>query len=133
MSDTDVARKLLLKPGTSFLLLNAPPEYGSAIAAASEDVRQSEQAGDGSYDLVQVFAVDRANLTELWPQAVGAVRPGGILWITYPKQSGAIRSDLNRDRIRELTADSGWQPVTQIAIDDTWSALRFRPNADVGH
>jgi hypothetical protein len=54
------------------------------------------------------------------------VRPGGILWVSYPKQAKGPRSDLNRDVLREELARRGWQAVSQVAIDDRWSALRFK-------
>ncbi len=44
---------------------------------------------------------------------------------------GHIETNVNRDTGWDVMADAGWRPVTQIAIDDTWSALRFRPAADV--
>ncbi len=54
-------------------------------------------------------------------------RPADVVWISYPK-NGA--SELKRDMLRD--AINGWQPVSQVAIDDTWSAMRFRPDAEVG-
>jgi hypothetical protein len=60
--------------------------------------------------------------------AITAVRPGGVFWVAYPKGG---KSDLSRDEMWELLKPFLWRPVSQIAIDDTWSALRFRPAADV--
>ena len=130
MPDTNLIRKLLLKPGTDILLLNAPPAYREAIAA--HGVTVADGAAGSQFDLVQLFAPNRTELDAGLLPAIAATRPGGILWISYPKQTGAIKSDLNRDRVRELSAFSGWRPVTQISIDETWSALRFRPVEDVG-
>jgi hypothetical protein len=132
MSDADLAKKLLLKPGSSFLLLGAPAEYRASLASASENVEQSENSGGRQFDLVQWFVRDQAELQAHLTDAIAAVKPGGIFWITYPKQTGAIRKDLNRDHVWKLVEPTGWRPVTAIAVDDTWSALRFRPVADVG-
>ena len=42
-----------------------------------------------------------------------------------------MKTDINRDIIWRETQETGWRPVTQVALDETWSALRFRPTADV--
>ena len=51
---------------------------------------------------------------------------GGILWISYPKQSAKQDTDLNRDILRESLLNQSLKAVAQISIDDTWSALRFK-------
>jgi hypothetical protein len=55
---------------------------------------------------------------------------GGLLWACYPKGG---KADINRDRGWEPLHEAGWHQVTQVAIDDTLSALRFPPLADNGH
>jgi hypothetical protein len=59
-------------------------------------------------------------------QAVAAARADRLAWIGYPK-GGQLGTDLNRDRLVAALADHGVQPVRQVSLDDTWSALRFRP------
>jgi hypothetical protein len=59
-----------------------------------------------------------------------AVRPGGILCVSYPKQTSRARSELNRDVLRDELARRGWQAVAQVAVDDRWSALRFKTAPD---
>ena len=56
----------------------------------------------------------------------------GLLWISYPKRSSKIDSDLSRDDMWELYIDESLRPVSQISIDETWSAVRFRPTEKVG-
>jgi hypothetical protein len=51
-----------------------------------------------------------------------------MLWICYPKRSAKTPSDLSRDAVREAMRGHGWHAVSQVSIDDTWSALRFRPD-----
>jgi hypothetical protein len=132
MSDSGLAKKLLLKPGLTFLLLNAPEGYGTSIAAESEQVQYGANKGDGAFDLVQIFVRDREQLQTEFDSAALALKERGVLWVTYPKQSGSITSDLNRDSLSSIVQTKGWQPVTQIAIDETWSALRVRPESEVG-
>jgi hypothetical protein len=113
-------------------MLNAPEGYLQALGELPAGVTLATQA-DGAYDFVQLFVNDRAELERFGPTAFQAAKYDGMLWICYPKQTGKIKSDINRDSLWELTKPSGFRPVTQIAIDDTWSALRFRPAEKVGN
>lgn len=58
--------------------------------------------------------------------AVEAAKRDALSWVAYPK-AGQLGTDLNRDRLASLLADRGVRAVRQVAIDDVWSALRFRP------
>ena len=131
MSDTSVIKKLRLATGQKALLLNAPPGYLESLGELPAGVMLSTQP-EGAYDFVQLFVKDRAELERFSPQALQAVKYDGLLWVCYPKQTGTIKSDLNRDSLWKLVEPTGFRPVTQIAIDETWSALRFRPTEKVG-
>ena len=128
MGPTPLLKKLLLKPGMHALLLNPPIGYSDLFHEPAPD---STAGPDARYDWVQLFAKDRSELDLFAGVALGAVKEQGILWITYPKKTSNLMSDLNRDVNWEHLLQSTWRPVTQIAIDDTWSALRFRPSAQV--
>ena len=54
-----------------------------------------------------------------------------MVWITYPKKTSCVESDLSREAVWAAMEGTGWRPVSQIAIDEIWSALRFRPIEDV--
>jgi hypothetical protein len=61
--------------------------------------------------------------------AAGAAREDRLVWVVYPKV-GKLGTDLNRDALARLVMkDAGIRPVRQVSIDDTWSALRFRPGS----
>ena len=66
------------------------------------------------------------------PAAIAAVAYDGLLWISYPKRSSKVETDLSRDVLWDLMMETGLRPVTQVSIDDVWSALRFRPAEKVG-
>ena len=85
------------------------------------------RAPRGQYDLVHLFVANRAELERLGPVALQSVKYDGLLWISYPKQSAKVQTDLNRDVGWDLVSGAGLRPVTQVSIDETWSALRFRP------
>jgi hypothetical protein len=87
---------------------------------------------DGTFDFVQVFAKDRATLDRHLEAAHAALKPGGLFWISYPKGSSKVPTDLNRDVFWDALEHLGVRPVTQVSVDQVWSALRFRPFAEVG-
>lgn len=97
--------------------------------AAGPDANVQELPG---FDYVQLFATDVAELDRLAPAALRAVKPDGLLWCCYPKGTAKIKTDLNRDRGWDIVTAAGWEGIAIVSIDDTWSALRFRPLAVVG-
>ena len=114
------------------MLLNAPPGYQELLGDLPEGVTLSTQT-DGAFDFVQLFVKDQAELERLGPAVFQAIKYDGLLWLCYPKQTGKIKSDLNRDILWKLMEPTGLSPVMQISIDETWSALRFRPAEKVGN
>ena len=71
-----------------------------------------------------IFADDRATLRQMLDEQKEHLAAPGTLWIAYPKGN---RTDINRDSLWPILTEYGMRPITQIAIDDVWSALRFRP------
>jgi hypothetical protein len=126
-----LAKKLLIKPGFTIAVLNAPPGYADKLREGADNVTVSEQAA-GQSDLVQLYVKNSEELARLAPEAVQSVRPSGLLWICYPKQSAKTGSDLNRDVLWKIMGQYGVVGVSLISIDDTWSCMRFRPTAEVG-
>jgi len=115
----DVSAKLQIKPGQTVSVRNVPPGLAWPVDPADEDPR--------SADVVIGFAVMRRDLDALG-DVIDAARADRLAWIGYPK-GGKLGTDLNRDRLVEAVSGLGVQPVRQVSIDDTWSALRFRPAA----
>jgi len=130
MSDKPVAAKLGLKPGHRVRLIAAPADAAALLGPLPDDATPAT-SGDGPFDAVLLFVPISATLTTYSAEAIAALKPGGLMWLLYPKKTGAIASDMTRERAWEAFSALDWRPVSQIAIDDTWSALRFRPLADV--
>jgi hypothetical protein len=121
-------KKLRLLPGRRALILNAPAGYLERLGELPEGAAVAEQPAEVAYDFVHLFVKKRAEFEALGPIARQAVRYDGILWISYPKRSAKVETDLSRDAMWELLTDFGLRPVAQISVDDTWSAVRFRPS-----
>jgi hypothetical protein len=124
-SSKPVSKKLALKPGQRFLVLGAPPGYKDALGSLPEGVILATKAG-GKADAVQVFATTKKEMEAALSIAKAALNPGGMIWLTYPKGTSKMKSDINRDSIRESALTAGLETVALIAIDDDWSAIRCK-------
>jgi hypothetical protein len=117
----DVTAKLQIKPGQRVAAL------AGADGVPSVAVPDANPPADpGTADAVVAFARNQAELDSVAAPAIEAARQGRLAWIAYPK-AGKLGTDLNRDILAALLTARGVQPVRQVAIDETWSALRFRP------
>ncbi len=130
MAISSVAKKLGIKPGMQALVVNAPFGYVKSLAPLPEGVVVSERVG-GTLQFVQFFATRKAEIQKSAPNLLKHAAPGALVWITYPKKTSGVESDLSREEVWDAMNPTGWRPVTQIAIDEVWSALRFRPAEDV--
>ena len=113
-----VADKLRVRPGAAVRLIHAPDRHQPLMG----DVVDGSPA-----DLVLLYSRSQAQLERDAAAAIETVRDGGILWVCYPKKSAGTPSDMSRDVCRELMLRRGWDAVSQISIDDVWSAMRFKP------
>jgi hypothetical protein len=86
-----------------------------------------EALGAGRDDAASLFVVSNARRLEtLATLIVSSAVAGRLTWVAYPK-AGRLGTDLNRDVLAAFLSERGARPVRQIALDATWSALRFRP------
>ena len=131
MENQEILKKIRLSAGLSALVINAPAEYLEAVSHAIADL-QPDKTRFGKYDFVQIFGSNRSELEELVKKHSVSGKYDCLFWICYPKGGGKIKSDLNRNVVWSIAGTIGMQCVSQIAIDETWSALRCRPKEVVG-
>jgi hypothetical protein len=122
---TSLAQKLQIKSG-KLIVLNAPKGYPEQLTQELKDLTVSTRAA-GQAEAVLLFVHSLAEVDKLALKAIKAVKPGGMLWIAYAKGSSKVKTDVNRNKLWEAVAPIGWQPIRQIALDEVWSALRFKP------
>jgi len=121
-----LAKKLLIKPGKSWLFFNAPANYLAALEPLPEDVATSFEA-KGKFDGVQLFVKNSDELIESLKAVVPTLKPDTIFWIASPKKSSGIQSDLTMMGDWSMVTDYGLEPVAAIAVDEIWTGSRFRP------
>jgi hypothetical protein len=115
----ELTAKLQLRPGQRVEGVLVPESVASVLTLSSDN-------DDLEGSALLVFVADRSTLEEHRTQIIESAIGDRLTWVSYPK-SGQLGTDLHRDALAELFAGSGIQPVRQVAIDGTWSALRFRP------
>jgi hypothetical protein len=126
--DEVLVKKLQLKPGMTVMVLNAPEGYVDRLTPLPGG---ATELAAGPADWVQAFVRNKADVDALAPRAMQAVKPGGVLWLCYPKGGAKAGTDVNRDKGWDAVYGAGWGPVASAAIDEQWTALRFRPEAEV--
>jgi hypothetical protein len=126
-----LVKKLRIQPGQRMLIANAPAGYAELLGELPEGT-EAWETPEGEFDFVHLFVEDSNELADLGPSAIEALKYDGLLWISYPKRSSKVKTDLSRDVMWDLIADTGLRPVAQVSIDPVWSALRFRPSDEVG-
>lgn len=108
--------------------MNAPEGYLDVLKPFPEGVLVTDQIESTmAYDFVQVFVHTLAEVQQLAPKAIKAVTPEGMLWINYPKGTSKLKTDINRDSGWQTVIDLQFEGVSLVSIDETWSAMRFRP------
>lgn len=128
---TPVARKLGMNPGMRALIIAPPPGYLKLLSPLPDGLTVSSRAG-GMYPFVQVFATRLSEISRIAEKLSKHAAPNALVWISYPKKTSKTGGDLSRDLIREAMSITGWRTVSIVAIDEVWSALRFRPAGQVG-
>ena len=122
---TSLMQKLQIKSG-KLIVLNAPKGYAEQLARELKDLTVSTRAA-GQAEAVLLFVNSLAEVDKFTPRAGKLVKPNGMLWIAYAKGTSKVKTDVNRDRLWAAVQPLGWQPVRQIALDEVWSAMRFKP------
>jgi hypothetical protein len=115
-----VAQKLLIKPDTT--VWPSAPEHLALVGPLPENVRTVERMDEAGTALL--FAADAASLRAILTANKDRLAQPSVFWVAYPK---ANRADINRDSLWPILAEYGMRPISQVAVDDVWSALRFRP------
>jgi hypothetical protein len=127
---TALFKKLQIKPGMRIAVVQAPPEFEKLLAALPKGVERAKSVS-GELDLIHTFATQKAAAVRDAPKLAKSLREGGILWVSYPKGK-KVETDLNRDILRVELEKHGLEAVAQVAIDELWSALRFKVVAKGG-
>lgn len=129
MEKEAIFKKLRFDSDRKALIINAPQSYLDLLDGIAFDMEGKENT---KYDFIQVFGYQQDELEKLVKSVDNFRIYDGLFWACYPKGTGKIKSNIKRETVWTALALIGLDTVTQIAIDETWSALRARPSEMVG-
>ena len=120
--------KLQYKGSDTILLINAPDGFKPQLVELGDNVTiETTIVGKANHEFALVFITSCAEIAQLAAPVLQYMTADGVLWFAYPKKSSRkYKTDLSRDDGWQPLGQVGYEPVRQIAIDEDWSALRFR-------
>lgn len=132
-SGTPLIKKLGIKDGFTIAFLDAPPDVIKELGIL-KGVNSKPPL-----DYAHLFVKTQAKLTEKFPLWAAKLAPAGMLWISWPKKTSGLASDLNENIVRDIGLATGLVDIKVCAVNDVWSGLKFvirlkdRPNANITH
>lgn len=124
-SKTPLDKKLGLKEHYNYAVYNAPKRYTDFFMTFPENTSIFMNPSPSSLDFIHVFCNSQICLEKHVSEAKKALKKSGILWVSWPKQSAAIVSEINREDVRNFLLKVGLVDIKVCAIDKDWSGLKF--------
>ncbi len=123
-SGTPLPRKLGIKPGLTVVPINPPGNYRRLLDSLPKGVTFSERISAG-FSFAHLFVRQYTELEKRLPVLRAKIADSGTLWISWPKKSANVPTDVTEDMIRALALPHGLVDVKVCAIDETWSGLKL--------
>jgi len=122
--DVNLSSKMRRPAAGRAAIINPPPQYEARFFPGTP---QASHSLAGRFDWIQLFVRNTAELQKIAPKAVKALKSDARLWVSFPKGSSDIQTDLTRDKGWESLSRFELKWVTLISVDETWSAFGLRP------
>jgi DUF3052 family protein len=123
-SGTPLAKKLGIKAGANVCVSHAPKHYGGLVSPLPDGVRLVGRVSETT-DLVHIFVTRRADLESGLTSTLKAMRPDAAVWISWPKKSSGVATDITENTIRDVALPMGLVDIKVCAVDDVWSGLKL--------
>jgi hypothetical protein len=123
-SGTALPQKLGLKPGLTVVTINAPTNYQRLLGSIPEDVTFSNRLKPNA-NFVHVFITKRSELEKRLSVLRETAADTGIVWVSWPKKSSGVLTDVTEDVVRAVALPLGFVDVKVCAIDEIWSGLKL--------
>lgn len=124
-SKTPLAKKLGIKEGYVMMVVNEPEHYMSLFSDFPKDTNRKKELDAESFDFIHIFVQKYSELSAIVQMTKPALKKNGILWISWPKGTSKIPTDLKREPIREHLLKTGLVDIKVCAVDADWSGLKF--------
>ena len=123
-SGTPLAQKLGIKPDYRIHVANPPGNYRKLVAPLPKGVKLVPRVS-GDTDIVHLFSTSRGDLAGKLRAALAKLKVDGVIWVSWPKKSSKVATDISEDTVRELALPLGLVDIKVCAVDDVWSGLKL--------
>ena len=123
-SGTPLAQKLGMKPKMRVVVINAPSNYWLLLGKFAKDIQFTNRIGAGA-NFVHLFAKRRSDLQRQLNRLRTKIADAGVLWVSWPKKSSGVKTDITEDVIRAVALPLGFVDIKVCAVDETWSGLKL--------
>ena len=123
-SGTPLAKKLGIKERANVVAVDAPKGYRKLLEPLPASVRFSSNV-DKTTDVVHLFGTGKSELARALAHYRRKLRPDATVWVSWPKKSANVPSDITEDVVREVALPLGFVDVKVCAVDDVWSGLKL--------
>ena len=120
-SDTPLLKKLGIKVRYRLLVIGEPKGYWDWISPLPEGTRP----GKTNLDFVHLFVMEKKIYEKELLRLKKLIKPDGMIWVSWPKKSSGVVSDLDENLIRNFALENGLVDVKVCAVDETWSGLKL--------
>jgi hypothetical protein len=121
-SGTPLAKKLGIKPGHRVAFGDLPPDVKAELRSTLDSCQFEK---DGSLDFAMIFTKEQADLKRQISGFAKQLAPAGMLWVSWPKKSSGVLSDLDENVIRAIGLNAGLVDIKVCAFNEVWSGLKF--------
>jgi hypothetical protein len=119
--------KLNLKEQKQILVLNSPESFETELKSLRGIAIQRDLKNAGEVEFALAFVTKQQQVDTLGKAIAKKAQGDAVVWFAYPKGSSKkYKSEINRDAGWQVLGDAGFEPVRMVAIDEDWSAVRFR-------
>src|SRR6266576_5066807 len=123
-SGTPLPRKLGIKAEFRVAFVNLPADVKTELKDALSTCVLTKD-GRGPIDFAMLFVKKQAELKSLFARYARQLAPAGMLWISWPKKTSGVATDMNENDVRRIGLESGLVDVKVCAVNDVWSGLKF--------
>lgn len=123
-SGTPLPDKLGIKSGHTVCAIGSPKAYGKIVAPIPDEVTLTSRISNQA-DIIHVFSTSRIELERILQRAVASMQPDAVIWISWPKKSSKVTTDITEDTVRKIALPLGLVDVKVCAVDDVWSGLKL--------
>ena len=110
--------------GSRIFVSGAPKNYLELVAPLPQGVRFVHQIDDET-DIAHIFTARKAELADVLRASVTTLKPDGIIWVSWPKKTSKVQTDVTEDTVRDIALPLGLVDIKVCALDNLWSGLKL--------